>query len=209
MAQPWGELNIGDRIVMMGLPTFGKSTLAEKLTAEADAAIFVSTFHDYEKTERGVATVDQLEKYPALLSDPHSRIAVRLSHSSGRACAEEVAAVIDCLKFAGRNFDRTGHGGRVAVFDEVGSYRRYLEDELNEVFRGGRHYGVVPIFASQVATDIPLKCRKLASRVLCLGQRHRDELKELEIYGKPFAERVGRWAKYEPPIEWRAEERAQ
>lgn len=209
MPQPWGELNLGDRLVVMALPTFGKTTLCEKLAAPADRALFFSTVRDFEKPERGVFTVEQLEAHPELLADPHSRIAVRAEATSGKPLASEVEALIECLEYAGRNFDRTGRGGRVVVFDEVGDYRRHLEDRLNTVFRKGRHFGIVPIFASQVATDLPLKCRKLASRVLCLGQRHADELKELRIYGAGFAERVGRWAKYEPPIEWRAEERVE
>lgn len=207
--QPWGDLAIGERLVVMGLPTFGKTTLCESLAAEADSALFVSTFRDYEKVCRGVATVAQLERYPALLTEDHSRIAVRLEAQSGKPLADEVARVLTCVKRAGQHFDNHGFGGRVLILDEVGSYRRHLEDQLNEVFRGGRHYGVVPIFASQVATDLPLKCRKLASKVLCLGQRHADELKELRIYGANFAERVGRWAKYEPPIIWTAEERVE
>lgn len=207
MTQPWGTLNLGERITVNGLPTFGKTTLCEKLAAEAYAAIFLSTFRDFEKPSRGVATVDQLERYPQLLAQSYSRIAVRVtSGKRGRALADEYARTIECVNFAGRHFDRTGKGGRIFVLDEIGDVRRHLEDELNAVFRGGRHYGIVPVFASQVATDLPLKARKLASTAYFLGQRHNDELKEIAAcYGRDFASRVGRWRKYEPPIVWLAE----
>jgi hypothetical protein len=204
MMQPWGELQLGDRLLVMGLPTFGKSTLCEKLTATADRALFFSPVPDFQKPARPVYSIAELERYPDLLCGEYVRVAVKVN-GRGRELAEQAVRTFRALERAYRDFDATGEGGCVAVFDEVGDYRRFAEDELNAIFRRGRHYGLVPIFASQVATDIPLRARKLASRVLCLGQRHGDELRELRgLYGEDFARRVGAWRKYEPPAEWSA-----
>lgn len=198
----------------MGEPMSGKSTLAEKLTADAHRVLYFDLCGDYDKPGRLVVTIDELEKWPELLDDRHSRVVVAVQGDDEKSIAAEALRTLQACELAGADFDRArkaGPGvsvrsksaGRVVVFDEVGDYRRYAESTLNRLFRRGRHYGLVPILASQVATDFPLTCRRLASHVSCLAQSHDGELEALEqIYGADFATRVRAWRHFQPPVLW-------
>lgn len=203
VTQPWGDLQFGQRIIVMGEPLSGKSTLAEKLTADAHRVLWFDMCGDYERRGRLGVSVDELARWPALLDDPHARIVVRPQSEDDNGLSSEALQVLQLCERAGEAFDSTGRGGRVLVYDEVGDYRRYSEGTLNRLFRRGRHYGLVPILVSQVATDFPLTSRRIASHVYCLAQSHDSELAALEgTYGKDFAARVRAWRHYEPPVVW-------
>jgi hypothetical protein len=93
-------------------------------------------------------------------------------------------------------------GDMVVVLDEVGDYKRFAEMELVKLARNGRHDGIVSMYVSQMAIDIPKGVRRLATRVYSFRQFHKDDLKALgEIYGEPFAEEVSR-AELHEVIEW-------
>lgn len=82
-------------------------------------------------------------------------------------------------------------GNAVLVFDEVGDYRQKNEQTLNRIARNGRHDGIVPIYVSQVAIDIPYTVRRLATRVYSFAQFHPADIKALsEVYGESFAQSV-------------------
>lgn len=195
--QPWGdELNAGDREIIIGLPGDGKTTLAEGLLASAWRSVtFTPDEEDFRLPGRLVVTVAELERWPRLLAEPHLKLAVEPRDLSGEGLAREVTALVE-LAFKARNL--------ILVLDEVGDYRRQAEHSLNRLMRRCRKKGVVPVLISQVATDIPLTCRRVATRVRCLGQHERSELKALgDEYGDTFAAMVAAWKRFEPPVTWR------
>jgi hypothetical protein len=197
MPQPWGQLAKGDKIVILGVPLSGKSTLAEKIVAGAWRVVWFDPAGDYGKPGRLSLSPAELERWPRLLDDDHARIVINPKGETDRELGDEFLAVTNLVRKAG---DKQG---LIFVADEVGDYRAGAEGRINWLFRRGRHHGIVPILVSQVATDIPLKSRKLASQVYCLQQDHVDELKELaRVYGDDYAHRVQAWRKYDPPVVW-------
>ncbi|MHB1843227.1 MAG: hypothetical protein ACYCWW_00150 [Deltaproteobacteria bacterium] len=192
--QPWGTLEHTDRIVILGLPTSGKTWLAERLVAPAWRVVWFDPAGDYGKPGRVEVTPDELERWPRLVNDPHLRLVVTPQGETGRELAEDLTRVTNIVR---------KKGDLVFVADEVGDYRVYAEGRLGWLFRRGRHDGIATVLVSQVGTDIPLTCRKTASRVYCLAQHHPDELQKLAaIYGEAYAARVAAWQKYDPPIVW-------
>lgn len=202
MPQPWGpHLSGSSRVVILGLPESGKSTLVEKLTADAHRVIFFDAGgDDYDKPGRLVLSVAELAKYPAFLNDPHCRIVIRPRARDGAGLAEECHSLLDTLGLWQRPPPRRN---LIVAFDEVGDYRQWAEHDLKVAFRRARHLAIGVILASQFATDIPLTSRRAASHVYCLAQSHRVELDALaKDYGEDFAARVEAWRHYEPPVEW-------
>lgn len=196
MPQPWGnDLTKTSREIIVGMPYSGKSTLAERLTRTAYRVVWFSPETDYEKPGRLVVTMPQLKRYPDLLLDPHLRLVVRNpENADGKVLAANLASLIDLCRWA---------EDLVLVCDEVGDYREESERVLNKLFRRGRHKGIATVLVSQVPTDIPYKCRKIASRVWCFKQSHADELKELrQLYGDSFAATAASWEPFDLPAVW-------
>ncbi|MBS2026188.1 MAG: hypothetical protein JST92_27620, partial [Deltaproteobacteria bacterium] len=77
MPQPWGsQLHGASRVIVLGLPTCGKSVLAEKLASDAHRALFYTPTEDYAAPGRLVLKPRELLRWPKLLEDPHARIVV-------------------------------------------------------------------------------------------------------------------------------------
>lgn len=192
-------LHGASRVLIGGLPTCGKTEHAKKLTRESWRALWYSPQpEDFRAPGRLFVTVDELERYPDLLADPHTRIVVDPRGDDGKSQAEEVGVLVRLL-FEARDI--------ACVFDEVGDYRREAERDLNRLFRRGRHSGIASVLVSQFATDFPLTCRRAASDVFVFAQKHKAELDALaETYGEDFAEQCRRWRKYEPPATWNLSE---
>ncbi len=197
MPQPWGQLKPTDKVLILGLPTSGKSTLAEKLVSDAHRVCWFDPAGDYSRPGRLTLSPAELERWPQLLDDPHLRLVIEPETEEERDLGAEFKTVSTLVRHAG---DKRG---LVLVADEVGDYRAGAEGRINWWFRRGRHHNVATVLVSQVATDIPLKARKLASRVYCLAQEHPGELDALEeVYGHDFRVRVEAWRKYDAPVEW-------
>jgi len=202
--QPWGpELEAGSSHIVLGLPGDGKTTHAERLTSGAFRVLFATPEpEDYAGPGRlELRGASQLT--PAVLNDPHLRAVVRLRGDSDKELAGEVREVIR------RIFPPVGPGRMVAVFDELGDYSLNAAQPRKVLKRPSRKHGIVPLLVSQVATDIPLTCRRVVSRVHCFGQHHQQELDALEkCYGAEFVQQVANWQRHDaagswnPPVVW-------
>ena len=197
MGQPWGlDLTAGSREIVLGVPRTGKSTYAERLVSTAWRVVWFTPTDDYRAPGRLVVSVDELEEFPALLDDPHCRIVVEpKGEDSAELAAEVKRLVVLCRK--ARDL--------VLVLDEVGDYSKHADGLLKALFRKVRHHGLAVVLVSQVATDIPLTCRRVASRCVCFLQEHPAELTELaKVYGDAFAAQVASWRPFDPPAIWRS-----
>jgi hypothetical protein len=178
--RPWGKFRPGERVIILGLPFTGKSKLAAKLVEGADRVLFFDPCRDYANYAGAKEiTVSQLMDNPKLLSQPRFRYSIVPE-------SEDVEDELDDLIALARAVKNV-----LIVFDEVGDYRQYAEHALNKVARNGRHDGLVPIYVSQVAVDIPLTVRRLATRVYSYLQVDVRDIKALAgQYGQDFADGV-------------------
>src|SRR3954451_2470212 len=192
------------RVLVMGLPRYGKTTLVRrKLTSGAPRVIWHDvTGHDYTGPGRIACSISTLESNKQWLDEDFARIVVK-AQSAGDpdVIKDEVLRIIRLVSQV---------GDIVVVFDEVQSHERKTEKALNGLFARGNHYGIVPIACSQRATDIPLGSRVNASDVYCFGQHHPKELRALfDCYGDLYADACNRARKGAPPVHWQAERREQ
>lgn len=198
-----GLFRPGAREIILGMPGTGKTRHAEALTATAHRVVFFSPVPDYYREGRLWATVDYLDRWRGLLDDPHARIVVAVESEEPRGIARELRKLHGLLREAATR--KGSPGGWVVVLDEVGDYKDDAEGVLISMFRRSRHNRSAYIFASQCATDIPFRARKMASRVACFGQEHAREISELRaVYPDEFADRVQAWNEGDAPAEWRS-----
>lgn len=184
------------------MPGSGKTRHVEALTASAFRVVYFSPVPDFYREGRLWCTVAHLDRYRGLLDDPHARIVVDVDDAEGAELAAQLQQLYRLVREATKR-----KGGRPFVFvlDEVGDYKEWAEDTLLSLFRRSRHNRTAVIMASQCATDIPFRCRKMASRVACFEQEHPRELAELRaVYPDEFVERVEAWSPGMPPAEWRS-----
>lgn len=198
MSQPWGILSGTTRGIVLGEPTTGKSFLAEQLTRAAFRVVwFDVSGDDYNRPGRAVLTVSELERWPVMLDDPHARIVIAPRGDDAASLTAELDRVLSVFGLWQRPPPQRN---LVFVCDEVGDYRESAEQTLNALFRRGRHLGIGSLLVSQVATDIPLTCRRLASDVWSLGQAYPKDIDALaSTYGEDFADRVRHWRKHRSP----------
>jgi hypothetical protein len=180
-AKPLGPDFIkGDRIVIVGLPLSGKTYLAGKLTKDCPRILFFDPYHDYvEAAGATEISADELIENPKLLAASTFRYAVIPDEDD---LAEQLYSVVKFARAA---------GDLVLVMDEVGDYKRNAQLTLEKLARNGRHNGLVPIYVSQVAMDIPRTVRRIASRVYSFRQEDIEDIEALrERYGDAFAQKV-------------------
>jgi hypothetical protein len=198
-----GVLRVGAREIILGMNGTGKTRYAERLSALAWRAVFFSPVPDFAKPGRLFVTISYLEQWPGLLDDPHARIAIDVQADTQEGIAAELRRLVRLLREATKRKDSPG--GFVVVLDEVGDYVRAAEEIIKSLFRRCRHNGFAVVLISQVATDIPYRCRKLATRVNTFGQEHEGELRELaSIYGQSYADAVRAWTPGTGPVIWRS-----
>jgi hypothetical protein len=180
-------------VVILGLPYTGKTTEARRLITDAPRVIAFDPGGDYSAQLEPLELGELLER-PEILARPHVRIAIQPAAGDAPELAQELASV-ERLARAARNL--------VLVLDEVGDYSRSAGATLERLARNGRHQGLVSIYVSQCAVDIPRTVRRLATRVISFRQEDPDDLEILrERYGDPFAQRAARWQRGQPPATW-------
>lgn len=178
---PWGTFIPGDRVIIIGLPLSGKTYLAARLTASAQRVLFFDPYHDYKE----MAKAEEISA-DDLIADPTKY----LHRSSFRyaiipdedALADQLEDVVSLARAA---------TNLVLVMDEVGDYKEEADKTLKKLARNGRHNGLVPVYVSQVAMDIPRTVRRLATRVYSFRQADMDDLDALaERYGEDYSNKV-------------------
>ena len=177
---PWGPFQPGDRVIIIGLPLSGKTYLAGKLTAPAKRILFFDPYHDYEEAAGAEEiAADDLIADPKILNKSEFRYAIIPDEDF---LAEQLEDVVSIARAA---------GNLVLVMDEVGDYKRNATLTMEKLARNGRHNGIVPVYVSQVAMDIPRTVRRIATRVYSFRQEDIDDIEALsERYGEDYANRV-------------------
>jgi len=178
--KPLGDFRPGDRIIIIGLPLSGKTFLAAKLTANVSRILFFDPYHDYAQAAGAEeVSADELIENPQRLAQARFRLAVIPDEADIAMQLEEVIRIARAA------------GNLVLVMDEVGDYKRNAQLELEKLARNGRHNGIVPIYVSQVAMDIPRTVRRIATQVYSFRQEDMEDLDALsERYGEKFATEV-------------------
>jgi adenylate kinase family enzyme len=182
--KPLGDFIPGDRIIIIGLPLSGKTYLAAKLTANVPRILYFDPYHDYnEAAGAEEISADSLIENPRVLAKGSFRYAIIPDEDDIAMQLEEVVSIARAA------------GNLVLVMDEVGDYKRNAQLVLEKLARNGRHNGLVPIYVSQVAMDIPRTVRRIATRVYSFRQEDIEDLDALsERYGEKYAEDVSNLA---------------
>ncbi len=192
------ELANGDHRLVIGVPGAGKTYFARKLVSRAHRVIYFDPTGEYEAVRRAIIVDPPDIPVEGLRTEKFFRLVVKAGRSDERDVNEEFVFVAQCARAITRC---------VLLADEVGDYNRgRAETSLKRLHRNGHKQGVVTIFVSQRAVDIPLGCRATATRVDSFLQDNEDDLRALhEIYdpGSPgFADRARAWDAYDPPVTW-------
>lgn len=179
-AKPVGDFIPGDRIIIIGLPLSGKTFLAAKLTANVPRILYFDPYHDYQEAAGAEEiAADSLIENPRVLAKARFRYAVIPDEND---IAQQLEDVVSLARAT---------GNLVLVMDEVGDYKRNAQLTLEKLARNGRHNGIVPIYVSQVAMDIPRTVRRIATRVYSFRQEDIEDLDALrERYGEKYATEV-------------------
>lgn len=165
---PWGPFHVADRVMILGISYTGKTTKAAELAKSADRVLAFDPLHDYARFGYEEISVGELSERPELLDAPRFKIA---------AIPDEEDLQNDLSLFVRLARDA---GNVVVIFEEVGDYSAEGFPELNKIARNGRHEGIVPIFVSQCAVDIPKVVRRTATYVYSFRQQEPDDLRQLE-----------------------------
>ncbi len=197
MAQPLGDLLPRSHELVMGVPGSGKTFHAKSRVSAAWRVVFASPVPDDYKAEAELVQLADLRNDLGLFRGASLRLVVALDQD-GTPVHEEVAELVQLAREAAQRY-----GPLVLVLDEVGDYSVRCAEVLTRLHRNGHHHQVASILISQTAVDIPLTCRRTATRVVSLLQTRPEDLAALaRDYGEPFAEEVRRWRPGDPPAVW-------
>lgn len=192
------ELERGDHRLVIGVPGSGKTYYAVRLVAKARRVIYFDPAGEFEGV-RGAIVCD-VDTWPSseVTQQSHFRVVVRAEQSGERDVGDEFVYTAQRARAI---------GDCVLLADEVGDYNRGpAERALKMMHRNGHKQGVVTVFVSQRAVDIPLGCRATATHVASFLQDNEQDIDALrDVYdpGSPgFSERVRRWKPYQPPVTW-------
>jgi hypothetical protein len=174
--------------ILLGCPGSGKTTLAIRLCARVRALTCFSPTDDYDAEGEHVAASDLLR--PGMLAR-FARYVVK----PGLDVAADFRTTVRAL--------RAAKVPTLLLADEVGDYAKQCDADLTRLHRNGHHDGVTSLLVSQCAVDVPLTCRRTATRVISLLQHASRDLDALEAeYGAAFAAQVRSWRPGDPPAVW-------
>lgn len=197
MPQPFGDLYDRSHEVTIGVPGSGKTTEVRARVASARRAIFASPVPRDYREDGELVQLATLQADPSRLAGAFVRLVVPLGLGEADA-HEEVVELLDLLR---EHMPR--YGGGVVVLDEVGDYQLRAAEALTRLHRNGHHFGLASVLVSPCAVDIPLTCRRTATRVTSFLQTRSEDLTALEReYGEAFAAQVRTWRPGDPPAVW-------
>lgn len=179
--RPLGPFIPGDRVIVIGLPLSGKTYLVgKKLTVDCPRILFFDPYHDYnEMAGAEEISANKLIENPSILNKSTFRYAIIPDEDF---IADQLDDSVRIARAA---------GNLVFVMDEVGDYKREATLTMEKLARNGRHDGLVPIYVSQVAMDIPRTVRRIATRVYSFRQEDIEDIDALsERYGESYANEV-------------------
>jgi hypothetical protein len=194
MTSPLGPLDARSHEIVLGVPGSGKTTLARERVATVRRLVVFDPARDYS-AEGERMSADDLAADPCALEGTFRRVVVE---PEGDDTADQfMRTVAACREQAPR------HGPLVLLADEVGDYAPRAAGALTRLHRNAHHDGVASILVSQCAVDVPLTCRRTATRVTSLLQVASGDLDALaREYGEAFASAVGSWRPGAPPVVW-------
>lgn len=189
-----GKLISFDRVIILGVPLTGKTYFAAQLTKDCTRVIYFDPCGDYARYGATEFTVDELEAAQYILRKPAFKIAVRPNDDDSASMADDLERTVRLCRSVGH---------MTIVLDEVGDYCQEGARTINKLFRNGRHDDIVTILVSQVATDIPKTCRRIATKFYSFLQEDPGDLDALEEKcGSNFREKVRAWNVGNPPAYW-------
>lgn len=189
-----GKMLSFDRVIILGVPLTGKTYYAAELTKDCSRVVYFDPCGDYAEYGAIEFTVDELEAAREILRKPKFKIAVRPNDEDGESMANDLDRTVRLCRSVGE---------MTVVLDEVGDYSLEGARTINKLFRNGRHDGIVTILVSQVATDIPKTCRRIATRYYSFLQQDPGDLDALEEKcGTQFRDEAAKWQVGNKPAVW-------
>lgn len=198
MPQPFGDLYDRSHELVIGVPGSGKTTEARARVASARRVVYFSPVAKDYAAEGLVVTPNQLDDAPELLEGSTLRLVVSAGLDEEWPTHEQFAQVVEQLRATAPRA-----GGLVLVADEVGDYQLRAAEVLTRLHRNGHHHGIASVLVSQCAVDIPLTCRRTATRVCSFLQTRSEDLAALaREYGDEFADAARNWRPGSPSAVW-------
>lgn len=195
MATGLGPFTIGDHWIIVGVPQSGKTVLALRLVKACRRVVYFDPRAEYEARGEPIKPSD-------LRSDHFAGEWLRLTIQANRNSEIDPAVEFVHSSRIVRDGARI-HGSLVYVCDEIGDYAAGAMRTLRQIHANGHKDGVVSLFVSQRAVDLPLGCRATATRVLSLLQTHPTDLQRLEDeFGPEMRSAAQAWRPYSPPAVW-------
>jgi hypothetical protein len=194
---PWGpDLHLGEHRLVVGVPGSGKTCYARRVVRRAHRVIYFDPGGDYDQTPG--AEVVTVHRWPSrsYFRQEYFRLVVEVDPESETG---------DQFVWVAQRAREVGN--LVLLCDEVGDYNRGpAERALKNLNRNGHKRGIVTVYVSQRAMEIPLGARASATRVDSFLQDSEDDLDTLHDLYDPsepgFSERVRAWTPHHPPVTW-------
>lgn len=195
MLAPLGPLDQRSHEIVLGVPGSGKTYLARERVGSVRRLVIFDPAGDYGDEGEHMSAGDLADE-PDALEGTFRRIVVKPDGELD--VSEDFTRTVAACRAGAARF-----GPLVLLADEVGDYSARAASTLTRLHRNGHHDRVASILVSQCAVDVPLTCRRTATRVTSLLQVASADLDALEReYGERFARDVAAWRPGSPPVVW-------
>lgn len=190
-----GPFQVGDHWIIIGIPLSGKTWMARKLVSSCDRVVYFDVRAEYEENGRPIRPEDL---QASDLDGQYLRLTVQAFRNPYRNVPDEFIETTRIVREGAALY-----GPLVYVCDEIGAYATGAMTTLRQIHANGHKDGVVSLFISQRAVDLPLGCRATASKVMSLMQTHPTDLQRIEDeFGRPMREACERWRPGDEPATW-------